>query len=100
MKAYSAKVVSCCVFKIAKLEKQFIQYDDDKWLLIYKTIHNKKLDSNLRSFNYKFLLFDGLPTSDKYNKNKSVTFAQKETESLKHTYEDFLLIKNLFAHFF
>jgi hypothetical protein len=81
-----------------KIEQQFTRFADE-WPKIYKNIHNKKLDSNLRSFNYKFL-FDSLPTSDKYKNKIKCCFCKKEVEKLNHIYQDCEIIKNLFSCLF
>ena len=57
------------------------------------------MDSNLRSFNYKFL-FDSLPTSDKFKNKNTCYFCTKEMENLKHIYQDCESIKNLFSSLF
>jgi hypothetical protein len=90
------KVIKKHFFVKPKIESQFLEFDD-KWKFIYKNIHNKSINSTIRSFNYRFL-FDALPTADKFGYNQSsCCFCNNTVESLKHIYTECLIIKQLIS---
>ena len=70
---------------------------NSNWSLTYKMNLDKKLNSELRSHNYK-VLFDALYTKDKFkkDKNKRCPLCEKENENIVHIYTKCEYVNDIF----